>query len=300
MRTVADLANTLLSFTGTDGIHQTPVPRMTVIRNSSATVPELVVYQPALCIVAQGAKEAKLDNRTYRYDAAHYLLGSVRLPVFGAVVEATEETPFVCLRLDLDSALVAESLGRMPRHAGGPKASAGLELSAMDEDLLDAVARLAETIHNAENAAVLAPLIEKEVVWRLLQNPESAAMLSEMVTTGSRLRDLTRVIAWLEEHFAQAVTTKDLAAIAGMSSSSFHEHFKAVTGTSPLRFRSRLRLMAARRLMLVEGYDAAEAGFEVGYREPAQFSREYSRVFGLPPKRDTDRLRNGAFPEIAY
>ncbi|MCG8425067.1 MAG: AraC family transcriptional regulator [Proteobacteria bacterium] len=298
MRTLSDLIDKLLSFAKDDGIYRTPIPRLTIIRHSEPTVPELVLYAPALCVVAQGAKEARLDNRSYRYDAAHYLLGSVQLPVLGAVVEATKRAPFVCLRLDLDSMLVAELLELATLPDLRAKALAGLELGAMDDELLDAIVRLADVIHRTKDVAVLAPLIEREVIWRLFQYPESAAMLARMVTSGSRLREMTKVISWLEQHFGEPATTSDLAALAGMSLSSFHQHFRAVTGTSPLRFRNRLRLMAARRLMVVKGYEAAEAGFAVGYQEPSQFSREYSRQFGLPPKRDAERLRRSGLAEI--
>ncbi len=176
--------------------------------------------------------------------------------------------------------------------------SSGLKLGQMDDQLIDTVVRLAETMNDRKSIDALSPLIEKELIWRLLQNPETHSVLTQMVTSSSRLRHIRKAIEWIEDHFTEPMSTRDLADIALMGQSCFHKHFKTVTGTSPMRFRSHLRLMAARRLMVVEGYAAAEAGFEVGYREPAQFSREYSKLFGYAPKQDTNRLKNSLLATI--
>ena len=293
MRSISDLVDLLLDFADGDGVFPTPIPRVTILSSSMPTAPELVLYEPSICVVAQGVKEARLDNQTYRYDASHYLLGSVQLPVFGAVVEATQHKPYVCLRLDLEPGLIAElmalSAGAKESNTAVPS---GLKLGKMDDQLIDTVVRLAETMRCPENIAVLSPLVERELIWRLIQLPEACSALGQMVTAGSRLRRIRKAIEWIEVHYTESISTGELADIAGMGQSSFHKYFKTVTGTSPIRFRSRLRLMAARRLMVVEGYTAAEAGFKVGYDEPAQFSREYSKLFGRAPKRDI-RCLNG-------
>tara|TARA_R110000751_G_scaffold15290_8_gene49735 strand:+ start:4900 stop:5691 length:792 start_codon:yes stop_codon:yes gene_type:complete len=257
------------------------------------TASELVLYEPAICVVAQGVKEARLGDKTYQYDSSHYLLGSMRLPVFGSVIKASKNSPYLCLRLDLDPVLVAESIEQCNvvfNDTGSPRS---LKLGTMDKQLVDTVVRLAENIQSPENIPVLFPLVEKELIWRLLQSSQSHFVLAQMVTAGSQLRRIRKAMVWLEEHFAESISTKVLADIANMGQSSFHKHFKMVTGTSPIYFRSQLRLMAARRLMVVDGFDAAEAGFAVGYKEPSQFSREYSKQFGLPPKHDSLRIKSG-------
>ncbi|WP_432453312.1 AraC family transcriptional regulator N-terminal domain-containing protein [Agarivorans sp. QJM3NY_29] len=297
MRTICDLAKLLLDFSNDDGIFQTPIPRVSIMRSSIPTTPELVLYEPAICVVAQGRKEARLNNQIYHYDSAHYLLGSVQLPVFGAVTEATKSSPYLCLRLDLDSALIAELTELCTKTSDSEGTTSGLNLGSMDDQLVDTVVRLTETLQCPQNIAVLSPLIERELIWRLLQNPQSHTVLVQMATANSRLRRIKKAITWLETHFTESISINKLASIANMGQSGFYKHFKDVTGTSPIRFRSHLRLMAARRLMLVEGYAAAEAGFEVGYKEPSQFSREYSKQFGLPPKHDCMRLK-GNFQSV--
>ncbi|MBU2978756.1 AraC family transcriptional regulator [Alteromonas sp. C1M14] len=291
MRSINDLTDLLVQFTRSDGVFQTPVPRMSIMRCSAPTAPELVLYEPAICVVAQGVKEARLDDQTYRYDSAHYLLGSVRLPVFGAVTKATKRHPYICLRLDLDPEIIAELMMLPVETKINDVISSGLKLGEMDDQLVDTVVRLAETMNDPKSISVLSPLVEKELIWRLLQQPETHSVLAQMVTSSSRLRRIRKAIEWIEFHFTESIYTRDLADMALMGLSNFHKQFKTVTGTSPIRFRSHLRLMAARRLMVVEGYDAAEAGFEVGYHEPAQFSREYSKLFGYSPKQDAKRLK---------
>lgn len=292
MRAINDLVDLLVQFARSDGVFQTSIPRMSIMRCSAPTVPELVLYEPSICVVAQGVKEARVDDQTYRYDSAHYLLGSVRLPVFGAVTKATKKHPYICLRLDLDSEIIAELLSLSVEAKIKNVISSGLKLGEMDDELVDTVVRLAETMNDSKSIAVLSPLVEKELIWRLLQQPETHSVLAQMVTSSSRLRRIRKAIEWIESHFTESISTRDLADIALMGHSSFHKYFKMVTGTSPIRFRSHLRLMAARRLMVVEGYDAAEAGFKVGYSEPAQFSREYSKLLGYAPKQDAKRLKN--------
>ncbi|WP_075187842.1 AraC family transcriptional regulator [Teredinibacter haidensis] len=294
MRKICDLTKLLLDFSSDDGVFQTLIPRVYIIRSSIPTVSELVLYEPAICVVAQGVKEARIGDKTYHYDSSHYLLGSMRLPVFGAVTKATKNSPYLCLRLDLDSALVSELIALCAEMRDSEGSSSGLKLGAMDDQLVDTVVRLAETLQSPQNIPVLSTLVEKELIWRLLQSPQSHSVLTQMVTAGSRLRRIRKAMIWLEDHFTESISTNELAEIANMGQSTFHKHFKIVTGTSPIRFRSHLRLMAARRLMVVDGFEAAEAGFEVGYKEPSQFSREYSKQFGLPPKHDSARLKSGA------
>lgn len=259
---------------------------MSVIRSDKPTVPQLVLYEPALCVVAQGAKEAKLETRSYRYDASHYLLGSVSLPVIGSVIEGCASNPFLCLRLDLDRSVVADLIEKKPLQIVPEKPYSGLSLGIMDVQLLDAIARLADLSNRPEDIEVLAPMIEREIVWHILGSHVGATTLVQVIKQSKNYRTLHDTLAWIDEYYTQPCSCQDLAENAGMSKSKFYSQFKELTGTSPIRYRTRLRMIEARRLMLVEGYDAASAGFMVGYNEPSQFNREYSRFFGVSPKRD--------------
>nr|WP_305121487.1 AraC family transcriptional regulator [Microbulbifer elongatus] len=280
----------MLNLAPREGIFTTSLANLSVIRSDRPTVPQLVLYEPALCIVAQGVKEAQLETRTYRYDASHYLLGSACLPVMGAVVEGSERKPFLCLRVELDRAVVAELIENVAPEKLSDSPCSALNIGVLNDQLLDAVVRLLELTTRPLDRSVLAPLIEREIVWYLLNTSSGAVMLAQMVRRAKNYRTLYDTLAWLEKHFAESSSCQDLAGRASMSQSKFYSQFKALTGTSPIRYRARLRLIEARRLMVVDGFDAASAGFKVGYNEPSQFSREYSSYFGLPPKRDVERL----------
>jgi len=277
-----------------DGIHPTPIAGLGLIRSGTPTMPMPVVYEPTLCLVAQGRKQAMLGTSAYVYDPAHYLIASVNLPVMGSVIEASEAAPYLCLVLDLDMTELSDLALRHPLPQDNHEAlPAGIALKEMTPELLDASVRLASLLDRPADIEALAPLVIREILYRLLTSPGNS-MLRQMTQADSRLNQIAKAIAWLRAHYTESCRVDDIADIAGMSRSAFHAHFKAVTSMSPLAFRSQLRLQEARRLMVAEAIDAAGAGYRVGYESPSQFSRDYARMFGMPPAKDAGRLRSTA------
>nr|WP_233349120.1 AraC family transcriptional regulator [Hyphomonas sp. CACIAM 19H1] len=274
-----------------DGTFTSPLPGVKLIRSSTTTLPMPVVYEPTLCLIAQGRKRAMLGRTAYVYDPARYLLASVDLPIMGSVIEASADHPYLCLQIDLDMAILGELALRFPQAGGAQERTApGLMLHDMSPDLLDSAVRLVRLLDTPDDIEALAPLTVREILYRLLIGPSGPA-LRQMAQAGSRLSQISRAILWIRENFRDACPIEQAAEIAGMSRSSFHAHFKEVTSMSPLEFRTRLRLQEAQRLMVGDGLDAASAGFNVGYGSPSQFSRDYARMFGLPPARHAGALR---------
>ncbi|MDA8445661.1 AraC family transcriptional regulator [Paracidovorax valerianellae] len=291
MTSLLRLAELLRRHATTDGIHATAIPGVGLIRTSAPTLPMPAVYQPTLCLVAQGRKRAVLGSTSYVYDPAQYLVASVELPVMGSVIEASVERPYLCLVLDLDMACLSELALRHPVPAAdGAAPPLGLALSQTTPQLLDAAVRLAALLDTPEDIAELAPMVQREIFYRLLTEPGNR-LIRHLAQASSHLNQIARAIAWIRARYTEAWNIDDVAAVAGMSRSSFHAHFKAVTSMSPLEFRTQLRLQEARRRMVAESLDAASAGFEVGYESPSQFSRDYGRAFGMPPAKDAQRLR---------
>jgi AraC-like DNA-binding protein len=267
------------------------LPGLLLNRSTSPVEWGGALSQPAFCFVAQGRKHALLGEEIYRYDPGHYLLFTVELPIAFEVEEATEEHPFLGLRLDLDPSIVAsvaiDSGIRLRRGGASVKA---IDVGAVDADLLDAVVRLARLAEEPAVAKVLAPLVIREIGYRLLSGGQGAR-LAHMLASEGDTRRISKAIGHLREHFEEQVRMEELARQLGMSVSGFHHHFKSVTSMSPLQFQKNLRLLEARRLMLSNDLDAASAGYHVGYNDPSQFNREYKKQFGAPPQRDISRLR---------
>lgn len=271
-----------------------PMNGLRLNRYSTPTEPFHGVSQPSLCVIAQGSKEVLLGDSLYRYDPAHYLLATVELPVAGQVVEASAERPYLSLRLDLDPALVSSVMveaGHLTsRNQGDVRA---IDVSPLDANLLDAVVRLVRLLDSPAEARVLRPLITREIVYRLLVG-EQGNRLRHMALLGGHADRIAEAVKRLRKEFNQPLRVDSLARELGMSVSGFHHHFKAVTAMSPLQFQKQLRLQEARRILLGENLDAASAGHRVGYDDASQFSREYKRLFGQPPLRDVERLREAA------
>ena len=274
-----------------DGVSEV-FPGLVLGRSSRLTEQLHTVFQPAFCVIAQGSKQVLLGEEGFRYDPMHYLISTVALPIVSQVVEASEERPYFSLRLDLDTALVAsvimESGIEVKKGDAGVKA---MDVSSMDADMLDAVVRLARLLDTPDEMQVLAPLIIREIVYRLLRG-EQGARLGHLLATGGDTRRISKAVEQLRENFDQPLRIESIARALGMSVSGFHHHFKSVTTMSPLQFQKQIRLQEARRLMLGEDLDAASAGFRVGYEDPSYFSRDYKKLFGAPPQRDIARLRS--------
>ena len=261
-------------------------------RSSQPTEPVHSVYQPAFCFVAQGSKRVLLGEEVFRYDPGHYLIFTVDLPLVFQVEEASAERPYLGFRLNLDSSLVAsvmmESGVEIKKGDASVKA---MDVTRTDANMLDAVVRLIRLLDAPVERKVLAPLITREIIYRLLAGGQGAR-LSHLLASRGDPRRISKAIGHLRENFDQALRIDDIAHELGMSVSGFHHHFKSVTMMSPLQFQKQIRLQEARRLMLGEDLDAASAGFRVGYEDPSYFSREYKKLFGAPPQRDIARLRS--------
>jgi len=274
-----------------DGIHETLIPGLKLIRASSPTMPMPVIYMPTFCLVAQGIKRAALGTTSYRYDPAHFLVASVELPVMGAVIQASADQPYLSLQLDLDGAELSDLAIRYPApDAEEVCPAAGLTLNRTTEPLLDAAIRLVSLLDTPQDIEALATLTTREILYRLLTGPGSG-IIRHMARRDSRLNQIARAIVWIRANFRDACRIEDAAELAGMSRSTFHLHFKTITTMSPIEFRTQLRMQEARRLMLSNAVDAASAGFSVGYESPSQFSRDYVRIFGTPPARHASQTR---------
>ena len=299
MSQVEELARLIARFSPSDGVHQTAIPRLKVVRLSQPSEPMHGLHEPALCIIAQGAKQVILGDRIYRYDAAHCLVVSLDLPVIGQVIEATPDEPYLCVKLELDPAAIgALMLEAPPLAETEPSSGPGLTISPMTPALRDAVIRLTGLLETPADIAVLAPLVEREILYRLLTG-DQAARLRQIAVAESKLQQVNRAIGWIKRNYRKPFSVEVVAAEARMSPSALHQHFKAVTAMSPLQYQKQLRLQEARRLILAKAHDAASAGFQVGYESPSQFSREYSRLFGAPPLRDVARLRGASAADAA-
>ena len=270
------------------GICSTAMPHVSLIRADAPSTPTPAVYEASLCIIAQGSKRVSIGEHSVVYDAAHYLLVSVDLPLVGHVLDASPEHPYLCCKIDLDVAMLADLIA----SEDGGVARTDLPVLGVypgDPDLIDAACRLVGLLDRPDTIRALAPLIEREILYRLLTGPHGP-MLRHVATVGSHLNQVSRAIAAIRRRFDASIRIDDVAAEAGMSSSSLHVHFKAITRMTPLEYQKQLRLQEGRRLMLAEGATASTAGFAVGYESPSQFSREYRRLFGAPPRADIERL----------
>jgi AraC-like DNA-binding protein len=276
---------------------QTPVPGLTFYHLDKPTEPKPGLTEPGICLIAQGAKRIHLEDESFDYDGHRYLLASVYLPTTYQVISASSAEPYLGLVLKFDmrelSQLMIDSNLPAPRTRSIDRCMATGEVTL---PLLGAFQRLVALLDEPEDIPILAPMLHREILYRLLVG-EQGDRLRHIASSGSRSHQVARAIEWLKTNFAQQLRVEDLAGMANMSASSFHSHFRAMTSLSPLQYQKHLRLQEARRLMLAEDLDATRAAFRVGYESSSQFSREYSRLFGTPPLRDVKNLRQMAVEE---
>jgi AraC-like DNA-binding protein len=269
----------------------TAIPGLSLWRRIEPTQPTSGMYELSICLIAQGAKRVLLGDDTYVYDAHHFLITSVDLPTIWQIIEASREKPCLGLRLKLDqreiSQLMVDSNLPPPR---AQQSSRGMATGEVTLPLLTAFQRLIDLLAEPKAIPILAPIIQREISYRLLVG-DQGARLRQMASAGSQSHQIARAIDWLKGNFMRPLRIDDLATQVHMSTSTFHHHFRALTAMSPLQYQKRLRLDEARRLMLTERLDATTAAFQVGYESPSQFSREYGRLFGSPPLRDITSLR---------
>lgn len=270
---------------------ETAITGLLLFRYDEPSQPQNAIYEPSICIVVQGAKRAILGEEAYVYDAHHYLIASVHLPTMVQIFEASLEEPCLGTVLKLDqreiSQLMVDSNLPQPR---AQQSNRGLMIGELTSPLLNAFQRLINLLADERDIPILAQVIQREIIYRLLVG-DQGERLRQIASTGSQSHQLARAINWLKDNYSKPFSIDDLAAQARMSTSTFNHHFRSMTALSPLQFQKQLRLQEARRLMLAERMDAATAAFQVGYESPSQFSREYNRLFGTPPIRDIKKLQ---------
>jgi AraC-like DNA-binding protein len=291
----ADLAQSIVGFSPQDGFNETPLPGIQCIKYSQTDSLTNRRWRASLCIVAQGSKEIVLGREVYRNDhEAHTIMTPIDLPVTSRVVSATSQTPFLCLRIESDPLVLSEVAAQIehdsPQELDNPLR--GIFVSKAEDPLLEASLRLVKLFNAPQDTMVLGPLVIREILYHLLKGPDGSA-IGQFVRSGSKMHKMTQVIYGLKSRFQTDVDVEALAKEANMSRSAFFKDFKEVTAMSPIQYQKRLRLLEARRLMTEEGETAEGTAFKVGYRSPSQFSREYSRMFGNPPIRDSARMGNG-------
>lgn len=273
---------------------QTAISSLDLFRRESPTEPCACLLAPTVVLVMRGAKQMLIGDRAYAYDPQRFLITSIDLPVRSQVLEASPERPCVGLVFKLDLHIIAELIAQSGIQPSHPRAGEGsAAVGAVTPALLEPFGRLLALLDDPDAAAALAPLVEREIHYRLLVS-EKAARLWQVVSAGSQGHCVAKALDWLKVNFAQPLRIDELAAQVRMSPSTLHHHFRLLTTMSPLQYQKWLRLSEARRLMFNERLDAASAAFHVGYGSPSQFGREYGRLFGAPPKRDIELLRSNA------
>jgi len=282
----------LLKRHATGPLISTQIPGLTLMRaDAVSTCMVAAVYPPMVCIIAQGNKQVTVGNATLNYDAGDYLVTSVDLPVSGWVKSATPKRPYLALGLELDPKLVATILLELPKSRKETGLCRGIAVSRSSPELLEAFVRLVRLLDSPADIVPLAPLVVREIYYRLLTG-EQATMLRQVALQESRLPQVLRGIGWIRQNYAKPLHIATLARLASMSPASLHRQFKAVTAMSPLQYQKQVRLQEAQNIMVSKSTDAASAGYEVGYGSPSQFSREYHRMFGTPPRQHMNQMRS--------
>jgi AraC-like DNA-binding protein len=290
-RTNSLLKEKLLRRIPEPGRYPTAIEGLMISRRHDAKELENCIYKPLVAVVVQGSKRSVIGSEEYRYGENHCLVIGVDIPSANHVIFASPEQPFLAVSLDLDKYLITQLAAEIPPSSRpGNDAYKGMAVAEVDPDVLDAFLRLVELLGKPEQITVLAPMIIREIHYRLLIGPQGERL--RMVNTlGTQSNQIARTITWLRGSYKEPLQVDALARKVNMATSTFHRHFRQVKTLSPLQFQKRLRLYEAQRLMLVENEDAAIAALAVGYESPTQFNREYKRLFGEPPHRHVGQLR---------
>ncbi len=290
----ASLLADALKYCGREGIHDTPLEKLKVVRRERTTEASPGMYASIVCLVLQGEKKVWSGRKVYRYDPQNYLVSCVDVPATVQVVKASPKQPFVGLTLELQPSVIYEILQEtVPTEIHYDQAEGGFFVEKVTAELAGAFARLMKTLENKNDLKVLAPSIVREIHY-LLMSSRYGRKMRQIGMVGSKTQRIGKVVEHLRKDFAAPLRVTSLARMANMSPSSFHLHFRQVTSMSPLQYQKQIRLQEARRLLSIEPFDAASVAFKVGYESPSQFSREYRRLFGQPPMRDMGRLRMSA------
>lgn len=288
---LAQLKERILVKARESGDHDTAVDGFMLSRRNLTNQPDNCFYIPLVSVTVQGFKRSIIGSEEYRYGEGHCLIAGVDIPSVNFVTVASEEHPFLAATLFLDRQLITQLMPDLPPARNADETDCrGMLVTEADPYVLDAFLRLTELLDAPDQISVLAPMIIREIHFRLLTGPHGGR-LRALNTVGSQSNQVARAISWLRENYKDPLLVENLAKMVNMAPSTFHRHFKEITTLSPLQYQKRLRLYEAQRLMLLDKMDAAEAGLAVGYESPTQFSREYKRQFGDPPHRDVSRLR---------
>lgn len=269
---------------------ETGIPRVAMVQGAIPEHQLAAVYEPMVNLILTGSKTMTVGDRMLHYDPATYFVMSVDLPAVGAVHPSDSGAPYLAVSLTIQPSVVATLLTDMPKAAGGELYSPGFSVAPVTADLLDAWVRMLRLIDRPDEIAALAPAYEREILFRVLQGP-MGGILWDIAMPDTALSRIGVVIQWIRENFARPIRVEALAEMAALSVSAFHRHFKAVTALSPLQYQKRVRLLHARSMLIAGDGNTTAVAFRVGYESPTQFSREYTRQFGLPPSRDAVRLR---------
>jgi AraC-like DNA-binding protein len=293
-----NLAGKIALFIGSAENRATDIAGLTLHRRTAPSAPCPATYEPSVTVIAQGRKRVDLGRNTFIYDASRFLLTSIDLPVVSRVIEASAEVPCLAMSLRLEMPAVRELLSREEiQVAEAPCDSPAMATGETTVEFLSACCRLVDLLDNRRDIPFLSGLIQREIIYRILQSAEGAR-LRAIATLGEQSHRTAKAIAWIRANYTKPLRVEDLAEIAGMGVSTLHHHFRAVTAMSPLQYQKQIRLQAARGRMLMDGLDAASAAFEVGYESASQFNREYRRFFGQPPMQDMRTLRSPGAPPL--
>jgi AraC-like DNA-binding protein len=293
-----ELARKIALYMGSAENRATDVPGLTLHRRTATTAPCSMTYEPCVTLMAQGRKQVELGPSTFIYGALQYLLTSLDLPIVSQVIEASEEAPCLAMSLKLEMPVIREILSREEIQAvEAPSSTPAMAIVDASVEFLSACCRLINLLETPQDIPFLGELIQREIIYRILQGPEGAR-LRGIATLGDQSNRTARAIAWIRANYAKPLRVEDLAQMAGMGVSTLHHHFRALTAMSPVQYQKQLRLQAARGRMLIDGLDAASAAFEVGYESASQFNREYGRFFGQPPMRNIRTLRSPGAPPL--
>jgi AraC-like DNA-binding protein len=293
MESLAELRRLIARHAG-EGVTRTPLDGVTVMASETTTQPIGSVSEPALAVVAQGAMRTVLGDSVFAYGAGQFLLVSVDLPVTAHITDATREQPFLAVGMTLKPAAIAALLlEEGPGEQHEQRSPLGIASSDASPELLDALVRLLRLLDHPGDRRALGPALEREILWRLITGSQGA-LVRQIGLADSRLSQIGRSVGWLRRHYDETVRVDELARLSGMSVSSFHRHFRAVTSMTPIQYQKLIRLQEARARLIAQPHDVAGVAFAVGYESPSQFSREYRRRFGAPPGRDAERLRAGS------
>jgi len=287
----AEIETVIARYASAEGSNATPVPGLRVSRLTAPMAPRMFFYEPSLCVCIRGRKRMLVGDTEWTQGPDDFLLYAAGMPSIVTIDQASPSAPYIALLLAFDLELARDMLAEI-ELSGIPRepSSAGVMLDRIGADLLDAIARLVALIERPADIAIMAKLLQREIVYRLLTGPRGG-QLRKIIAAGSPGHRIARALDWLRDHYAEPLSIDRLAGLAGMGVSTFHRHFQRTTLVSPLQYQKQLRLVAARRLMLTDQVDAGSAAFQVGYESPTQFSREYHRLFGRPPARDVAAIR---------